>query len=95
MFTDTDQGQTHSIETHGLPRFKCTKNVWASEILSLKEIDEEVMVLVVAGDKEIVVDDDFIENHTPRPGKYLLIHEDGRMSCCPGDTFKEFFDPSV
>ncbi|EGK3983571.1 DUF2829 domain-containing protein [Escherichia coli] len=82
-----------------LPKYKAHKNVSASKIKNIKYIGGITPVMPNCGEIEVTepkgvriyVDAMFLQKHLPQVGGYLVVDEEGHLSCLSEKKFKDGF----
>ncbi|EOA7356680.1 DUF2829 domain-containing protein [Shigella flexneri] len=82
-----------------LPKYKAHKNVSASKIKNIKYIGGITPVMSNWGEIEVTepkgariyVDAMFLQKHLPQVGGYLVVDEEGHLSCLSEKKFKDGF----
>ena len=82
-----------------LPQYKCHKVVRAAKIVGFDKMPDrgtryrDVAIRLEGQDEPVVVDEHWIDRHTPLAGGYLVIYEDGYKSYSPLDVFEAGYTP--
>ena len=74
-----------------MPKYKCTKQVWALKIKSIKvEIDGSAIITPEdEGYSPFKVDAEHMSKHAPSAGGYHVCYKDGYRSFSPAKAFEE------
>lgn len=73
-----------------MPKYLCTKEVWALKILRVDVNHEGKALLLIEDDgfAPIEVPKEYVDKHDPQKGGYYVVYEDGYKSFSPAEPFE-------
>lgn len=78
-----------------LPEFDCHKRVRAAKIVDVMLVeDPKGASLVLDNGQATPVDLAWIDKHTPSPGGYFVVYQDGYTSFSPAEAFESGYSPA-
>lgn len=86
---------TEPVTTHerAMPKYKCTKEVWALKIESMVHSTEEGGFMTIQPTdkryKAFAVSQEYVDKHNPQVGGYFVQYEDNYASYSPTKAFEE------
>lgn len=73
-----------------MPKYKCSKEVWALEIDEIIEGEKGAMITPSdEGFAPFAVDSEYMAKHKPETGGYYVVYKDGYKSFSPGKAFRD------
>lgn len=77
-----------------MPKYKCTKEVWALRIECVQSdtMGNGYLYPWDEGYGEIKVSPAYMEKHAPYAGGYYVVYKDGYKSFSPPDAFQEGYE---
>jgi len=72
-----------------MPRYLCTKEVWAVKIQDIHENRDHAVIVPEGNYGSFVVSLKYLRKHDPQPGGYFVRYKDGYQSFSPADAFEE------
>lgn len=79
-----------SMSAQTLPVYTCHKEVRGAMIVTWNIDKNDVLVSLPDGDTRVVeVPEGWFAKHKPEQGNYLVVYEDGYISCSPAKAFEE------
>ncbi len=87
--------------TQEMPRYRCTKKVWALKIediaydstaAAIEDRDTDGSAMLTFEDLNygaIKVSAEYVRKHDPLPGGYYVVYKDGYQSWSPADAFED------
>jgi hypothetical protein len=75
----------------GMPRYRCHKEVEAAKIAEVRPQPNGIDYALILNDEKIlvIVNELFVEENRPEPGKYFVQYADGYQSVSPEKAFEE------
>ncbi|WP_288365576.1 hypothetical protein [uncultured Marinobacter sp.] len=78
------------MNLHGLPTYRCHKQVRAVQIrrIDVRQQAYDALLIPEGGYAPIPVSLEFMEKHRPHVGGYLVVYDDGYLSFSPAGPFE-------
>ena len=74
-----------------MPRYTCHKKVLALKIKSI-QYHADLSATITPDDEgydSFIVDNDYLQKHSPQPGGYYVVYNDGYKSYSPAKAFED------